>query len=118
MADIEFDPVTGEVVVKSVIPPSPTTSNVITPASFTPPSTDIAKVSDSPKSDVIAINQNMGIKDADIKETLVSALESIAIGDKLMAKKTDIIDIFKRHGMDTMSQSKAWDELTSVLTLE
>jgi hypothetical protein len=118
MADIEFDPVTGEVVVKSVIPPSPTTSSIITPASFTPPSTDDSGKVPEAKPEVTAISHSMGIKDADIKETLVSALESIAIGDKLMAKKTDIINVFKRHGMDTMSQNKAWDELSSILTLE
>lgn len=118
MADIEFDPVTGEVVVKSVIPPSPTTSGTNTPASFTPPPTiDTDKVPEA-KPEVTAISHSMGIKDADIKETLVSALESIAIGDKLAAKKVEIIDVFKRHGMDTMSQSKAWDELSSILTLE
>ena len=57
-------------------------------------------------------------KEETIKETLTEALISITVGEKLEAHKTEIIAIFKNHGMDTMSQTKAWDELMSVLTLE
>lgn len=61
--------------------------------------------------------ENPKVKD-DIKNVLEGALLGIHIGEKLLNREADIRAIFRNHGMDTMSQNKAWDELMSILTLE
>lgn len=127
MADIKFDPVTGLIITDPPITSdTPSTDSFIPPAPTTPPPVvtlppavhGTPALSKSAPVTSGAMVGSMGVKDTDIKETLKSALEAITIGERLFLKREDIINIFKTHGMDTMSQKKAWDELMSVLTLE
>lgn len=133
MPDTKLDPATGLFV---PVDDNPVPSTDTTPATDTNDSPNdnpkeldksiapVVNLNDVFKPPVVApvdtaISQSgMGVKDTDIKETLTNALESLAISARLELKKESIISIFKNHGMDSMSQKKAWDELMSVLVLE